>query len=393
MDTSNDSVLDYSTPGYSSGLMFPLAMPALNPTMPPHWMTEPVGPASTTLSPSIPNSQLNQPSMEQMMASKTSSYQGLIRGTEDLGEVDKRYLAIHNRQESDSSDFPLEAKDQQHLIKTLFEAACDCSQAYEPESSQSMKKIKNGSYTDLELELVLWHLLLSIRDAQVGQFHHALKSSKDVVVSLFKDATFKHRLAWRPKIELNNTIGARIARGNGIKTDQNGELVDRNGQKYGSLKKRSAAFEERISKPETKRTRFSSQTAIIKGPEQFNTSPGSFDANGQETIDGTFQPKPDGLGHSEDLIQGSPSIPTGHTPNSIGGTPDSTPSGITDMYNDQSSIPFNWSDFINFPDDDEPTLNQTPTTSSSDTMANSDWYSDETAFSHPGLGASGSAWN
>ncbi|KAI0850275.1 hypothetical protein F5Y00DRAFT_260573 [Daldinia vernicosa] len=230
-----------------------------------------------------------QVQMEQMMSSNSGTYQGLIRDFVHFRQVNDQYLKIHNRPRGDCSDFPLDPQEQQQLVKLLFEAAHDCSETYEPEGSQSVRRISQGSYTDVEFELVLWPLLFSTRDAQMGQCRlpnylycreppynsygsfmerftavcDALRLSKDVVVSLFKDATFKHRLGWRPRTELNqkatnrklngerdvqNAIGIRVAQENGIKANKSGELVDKNGQVYGNVKKRSTTFEHRITR-------------------------------------------------------------------------------------------------------------------------------------------------
>ncbi|KAI1144262.1 hypothetical protein F5Y05DRAFT_418335 [Hypoxylon sp. FL0543] len=279
----------YWTTGHQSGLPFPSAAPVADPTTQLSATQEasqaPFATASSTpFAPSPQTSQLDRASMEGMMQLNTGDYQGLIRNYENFGQVYEQYLAIHNRREGNCTDFPSEDGAQQRLVGELFQAAHDCSWTYEPEGSQSVKKIKNGAYTDLEFELVLWPLLMSIRDAQAGRcrlpnylsnkeppynsyesfmdrfaaVRHALESSKDVVLSLFKDATFQHRLAWRPTTELKqkatnrklnanrdiqNAVGLRVTREKGITTNTNGDLVDCNGQTYGNVKKRSAALE------------------------------------------------------------------------------------------------------------------------------------------------------
>ncbi|KAI8966276.1 hypothetical protein F5Y11DRAFT_365858 [Daldinia sp. FL1419] len=226
--------------------------------------------------------------MKEMLGSKTGTYQGMIQDFAHFRQVHDQYLNMHNRRGGDCSDFPMSQQGQQILVKQLFEAANDYTQTYEPEDSQGIKRLKRGDYADLEFELVLWPLLMSTRDAQQGQcrlpnylyrkeppfntygsfterFHavcDALRTSKDVVTSLFKDATFKHRLAWRPRTELNkatnrklnserdvqNAIGIRMAQEKGIKATKDGELIGKDGQRYGTVKKRSTTFESKVTK-------------------------------------------------------------------------------------------------------------------------------------------------
>ncbi|KAI2777900.1 hypothetical protein F4815DRAFT_495035 [Daldinia loculata] len=336
-----------------------------------------------------------QVQMEQMMASTSGTYQGLIRDFGHFRQVNDQYLKIHNRPRGDCSDFPLGPREQQQLVKLLFEAAHDCSQTYEPEGSQSVRRIKQGSYTDIEFELVLWPLLLSTRDAQMGQCRlpnylyckeppynsygsfmerftavcDALRLSKDVVVSLFKDATFKHRLGWRPRTELNqkatnrklngerdiqNAIGIRVAQENGIKASKNGELVDKNGQSYGNVKKRSAMLENKITKTK-KRGRDSKRT---------NQSDNLHMANNETTTDdyldgatgtnggagGSMHLDRNPCGYMENPSQGSQETPRGYAPNTPNNTNDflmqPTPPPTTNIYGQdpnplvESNVPF-----------------------------------------------------
>ncbi|KAI1375776.1 hypothetical protein F4677DRAFT_445938 [Hypoxylon crocopeplum] len=185
--------------------------------------------------PSLRNITPNQRrhSINQMMASQTGSYQGWIRSIDDHEKAMKEYFALNDCQQGNCTDFPTSNERQRRLIKTLFEAALDTSQAYEPLNAHSVKRIQRGAFTDVEYELVLWPLLISIRESQKGhcQLAHykngkngknpnvyltfterfdavmdALRSSKDLVLSLFKDATYAHRLAWRPEAELRSKV-------------------------------------------------------------------------------------------------------------------------------------------------------------------------------------------
>ncbi|KAI0138617.1 hypothetical protein F4776DRAFT_670480 [Hypoxylon sp. NC0597] len=394
-------------------------------TFPPTNTTQ--GPAGMSANASVSSSyseylqppEPTRPPMDQMMETSTGSFRGWIRSINDFHQVNDQYLHIHDRPRGNCSDFPLDANEQLQLIKALFEAAQDCSQIYEPENSQSAKRIRQNSYTDVEFELVLWPLLMSTRDAQVGEckipnyfssgdppynaygsfmerfdaVRNALKSSKDVVVSLFKDATYKHRLAWRPKTELSqkatnrklngnrdvqNVIGARIAKENGIKANENGELVDRNGQKYGSVKKRSASFEEKVSKPKAprrsaKRTKLDSKATVQNDAEEVaeaSTISKGFGINHQEVIDLGIQSELDQPVLSGSPAQGFPPLPTTYAPNSIVGTPDSTLFGSTSSFHDQSSGPFMGTGLLGSTNDSYD-FYQTPTSGNSGSVAGS----------------------
>ncbi|KAI2616680.1 hypothetical protein GGS26DRAFT_603767 [Hypomontagnella submonticulosa] len=310
MDRDQNFGLSIFTENQHTGAMFPSAFASgasANPN-PTAIGTQGVAPNVSTLSSRrqrVPEPL--RPDMGHMMASNTREYKGWIKSADDFRRVEEQYLKVHDRERQDCPDFPSEADEQRKLVKALFEAAQDCSHTYEPESSQSFKRVRNGKHSDIEFELVLWPLLMSTRDAQAGKCNlpnylwcgepqynafesfkgrfeavrEALKSSKDIVASLFKDATFKHRLAWRPRAELSqkatnrklnserdtqNAIGLRVASENGIRKDQRGVLVDRDGRTYGVAKKQSAAFEDRISKVkkrnrESRRAEFANRIA------------------------------------------------------------------------------------------------------------------------------------
>ncbi|KAI1092362.1 hypothetical protein F5B19DRAFT_206330 [Rostrohypoxylon terebratum] len=137
---------------------------------------------------------------------------------------------MNDTAEYDHHDFPSDENKQKELVRVLFEASRDCSDITETRGSVAVKHIQQKRYTDLEFELVLWPLLMSIHDAQAGKCNipnynslgdaqikaygyntygtfkerfdavrDALKSSKEIVESIFKDNSFLHRLAWRPK--------------------------------------------------------------------------------------------------------------------------------------------------------------------------------------------------
>ncbi|KAI1413049.1 hypothetical protein F5Y13DRAFT_189850 [Hypoxylon sp. FL1857] len=254
------------------------------------------------------------------MDSATGVYQGFISNTADYERVKREYLSRSDIAQEEVTDFPQTAEQQRGLVKIMFEAAQDCSQTYEPSESQSVRRIQSGAYTDVEWELILWPLLMSARSAQEGhcqlprylgckapqynaygsfteRFHAILDSlrlSKALVLSLFKDATFINRLAWRPKSELSlkatnrklnedrnaqNAIGLRVANRDGIKADENGTLVDASGRVYGNVKKRSAALEDTLARSK-KRSRNSQRDSFAS----------SISMSSQTTRDATASP-------------------------------------------------------------------------------------------------------
>ncbi|KAL7626475.1 hypothetical protein AAE478_003247 [Parahypoxylon ruwenzoriense] len=235
------------------------------------------------------NAGISRPSMEEMMQSKTKEFRGWIQGMDDYEAVLRAYLSIHNKPEQTANDFPTTTDQQTQLIGVLFDACHNCDNILEKPQGQSAMRVKGNSYSDLEWEIVLWPLLMSIIDAQRGicripnylncrgpvsnsynsfmdRFNavvDSLKASKDLTVSLFRDSMFIHRLAWRPEAEkqtkvnnrgLNerrdvaNKLGIRVALDNGIHVTENRDIVDANGQVYGKAPERSAALQESLSK-------------------------------------------------------------------------------------------------------------------------------------------------
>ncbi|KAI0835654.1 hypothetical protein F5Y06DRAFT_305858 [Hypoxylon sp. FL0890] len=239
------------------------------------------------------------------MGSATGLYQRLIRNADDYERVKREYLSRNDRAREQVTDFPHSDEQQCRLIEIMFKAAQDCSQTYEPAGSQSVRRIQSGAYTDEEWELVLWPLLMSARSAQEGRCQiprffgckvpqynaygsfmerfnaivDSLRLSKALVLSLFNNATFIDRLAWRPKSELSlkaanrklnenrdaqNAIGQRVANRDGIKADENGRLVDPSGQVYGNVKKRSAVLEDTLARSK-KRSRNTQRDSFASG--------------------------------------------------------------------------------------------------------------------------------
>ncbi|KAI1781328.1 hypothetical protein F4818DRAFT_451462 [Hypoxylon cercidicola] len=239
----------------------------------------PYGPVIATTGPP-------QPPIDRMMESRTGAYQGLIQDANNFEEVMDQYLRRNNVAEQDCRDFPPGDEQQRQLVREMIEASHDCSK--EPLRSQNKGRIQQKHWADLEWELIMWRLLLSIRDAQSGVCNlprysssadqpfetyetfserfgvvlEALRLSKDIVASLFKDSMFVHRLAWKPRSELEQK--ARNRKTNEIKTNkakasanavleknvavnENDESVNDEGQVGGQAKETSLAPEEKPS--------------------------------------------------------------------------------------------------------------------------------------------------
>ncbi|KAI0901649.1 hypothetical protein F4806DRAFT_501823 [Annulohypoxylon nitens] len=287
--------------------------------------------------------------LESMMAARTGSFQSFIKNIQDWHKVHKVYLRINDTAEYDHHEFPSDEKKQRELVKALFEAAQDCSKIVEPRESRAAKHIQQKRYTDLEFELVLWPLLMSIHNAQAGKcnipnysslrdsrfktygyntyssfkerfdaVHDALLSSKDIVASIFTDNTFLHRLAWRPKWELSRKVAnnrklhmkqetrmsanSQVAHQNKMKATLDGGLIGQDNQPYANVEKRTAVLEDRTEEAKKVKTYQSEHdTKQMESPSDV-LSP-------QHTTfaDAGF------LGNPEEILQQSHDLPAAYT--------------------------------------------------------------------------------
>ncbi|KAI0379675.1 hypothetical protein F5Y04DRAFT_282764 [Hypomontagnella monticulosa] len=170
-----------------------------------------------------------RPPIKDLATAKTGVYQGWIQSPADHEASMKEYLTILNCEPGDHSDIPVTDAEYRVCIKRLFDAMQDLTNTVEPQDSQNVNRIRETNYSDIEYELVLWPLLRYIVEAQKGHcplpgyldhkkqpaynkyntfeerlaaVENALRKSKDIVVSVFRDGTFAGRLAWRPQAEL-----------------------------------------------------------------------------------------------------------------------------------------------------------------------------------------------
>ncbi|XXG96860.1 hypothetical protein Hte_003151 [Hypoxylon texense] len=250
-----------------------------------------------------PTAEALQPTIEEGAKNlRTGGYHALIQDENHLAIAKDQYLSLGNVGGQNCNDYPQEAHDQQQLVRRLVEASHDCSNIFEPASAQAVKHIQQGKWSDWEWEIIMWTLLVSVRDAQSGvsklpgysstkgqryekyesfgdRFRvvlDAVSLSKDIVVSLFRDSAFTNRLAWMPKSEmdrkarnrkgnddkaLQSKIATKLAADKNIKANEDGELIDDEGEIYAKTRKRSAAMEEQMSKarPYTRRQPTSGQ--------------------------------------------------------------------------------------------------------------------------------------
>lgn len=105
--------------------------------------------------------EIDRPSIHEMMASSTGTYQCHIKSFEEAKALNEEYLTQLHQDASFCGDFPKDNEKRQNLVRVLFEAAHDCENTYEPPSATSVKWIKQGKYKDFQWELVLWSLLVS----------------------------------------------------------------------------------------------------------------------------------------------------------------------------------------------------------------------------------------
>ncbi|KAI0023951.1 hypothetical protein F4780DRAFT_798168 [Xylariomycetidae sp. FL0641] len=167
------------------------------------------------------------PSIAEMMEARNNTCSGFIKSYDEYLQVSRDYQAQSDRPNTNCSDFPVAAEDQQGLVSELVRAMVNTTDVAEPPSNAAVKKIAGLKYSNLELELVGWKLLNELKHAQQGHCHipgyysdkkpayrnfinfiaryttvfEVLWSCKDAVKSLFLDELFAAKLAWNPEFE------------------------------------------------------------------------------------------------------------------------------------------------------------------------------------------------
>ncbi|OTB07288.1 hypothetical protein M426DRAFT_9014 [Hypoxylon sp. CI-4A] len=234
--------------------------------------------------------------MPLMMNSITGQYQGFVRSYRDYDVVNCEYLRTFNTQVEESTDIPRTDEQYSDCIRQLFEAATDYRTTTESAKSTALNKLKRGDWSDLDMELILWPLLVATIEAQNGKCRlpryasnakekynnfdtfadrfgyicRILRECKDVVASLFKDATYRNRLAWRPETELKQKLtnrklnGSRSRKGEAteenVQEDKNDEPAGAGGKSRGNSSKNKRRNSENHETPMKKKRRTSSSS-------------------------------------------------------------------------------------------------------------------------------------
>ncbi|KAI1488475.1 hypothetical protein F5X96DRAFT_685241 [Biscogniauxia mediterranea] len=165
--------------------------------------------------------------IDEALRQHTNSYRGFISNWDQAMEVDRQYKATCNETDTDGSDFPADEGLQQELVRRIVEAIVNTKDVLEKDTNFAVKKIVDKKYSDIELELVGWKVLIALKSAQDGQNElrpwyceggpryarfdsfmdryneivRILKVSKDMVKNIFTNDMFRDRLAWNPRIE------------------------------------------------------------------------------------------------------------------------------------------------------------------------------------------------
>ncbi|KAI1633079.1 hypothetical protein F4809DRAFT_644821 [Biscogniauxia mediterranea] len=165
--------------------------------------------------------------IDEALQQHTNSYRGFISNWDQAMEVDRQYKATCNQVDTDGSDFPADEGLQQELVRGIVEAIVNTKDVLEKDTNFAVKKIVDKKYSDIELELVGWKVLIALKSAQDGQNElrpwyceggpryarfdsfmdrfneivRILRVSKDMVKNIFTNDMFRDRLAWNPRIE------------------------------------------------------------------------------------------------------------------------------------------------------------------------------------------------
>ncbi|KAI0594185.1 hypothetical protein F4775DRAFT_606682 [Biscogniauxia sp. FL1348] len=165
--------------------------------------------------------------IDEALQHHTNSYRGFIANWDQATMVDRQYKATCNQVDTDASDFPSDEGVQRELVRQIVEAIVNTRDVLEKDTNFAFKKIVDKKYSDIELELVAWKVLASLKSAQEGQNElspwyceggpryarfesfmdrfneivRILRVSKDMVKNIFTNDMFRDRLAWNPRIE------------------------------------------------------------------------------------------------------------------------------------------------------------------------------------------------
>ncbi|KAE8448668.1 hypothetical protein EG329_009094 [Mollisiaceae sp. DMI_Dod_QoI] len=238
------------------------------------------------------NAQDNQEDIGKLQLKQDNASDGLEDGLQIRDESHftqehrKRIITERNAKvkllndKGEDIDFPSTVKEQRAYVKKLMDAMKDTNDILDKpckngRPAQAAQRLERGFYSDIDIEMASWEVLLCLRDAQLGvalvEKHHgakyeaytsfetrfqatlqAIKQSKAVCKQLL-DPPFLHRLCDAPDYELfnkemnkrvnaerdtQNQLGRRVLSGNldyeeieKIKGGEDGDMTSASGRK------------------------------------------------------------------------------------------------------------------------------------------------------------------
>ncbi|KAI1485252.1 hypothetical protein F5X96DRAFT_691083 [Biscogniauxia mediterranea] len=219
-----------------------------------------------------PPSHMELPDWEEdALKSHERVFRHVISDFNDMRDKEARYLSIKNKAGTQTDDIPENNHELQGLVHRLWIALYNTEDTVESETSDAIKSlIKKPRWSEGEVHLALWKLLEAVIDAQRGictlpksyttsgpiyqefdsfyarfeSVEEGLRISKALCRSVLCMDLFIARIAWNPTAEANrksvnlalnmgkNTlqaIGLYHAHKGDITRDENGNLVDQDG--------------------------------------------------------------------------------------------------------------------------------------------------------------------
>lgn len=114
--------------------------------------------------------------LEYLLTVRKGAFPGAINGYGDYIAMVNAYEALsskyllQDRPSNTADDFPEnDVEAQKALVSELFYAVVDCSQTIEQSTAVGVRRLKEGKYSDIEIEMMCWEVLFAARDAQKGE--------------------------------------------------------------------------------------------------------------------------------------------------------------------------------------------------------------------------------
>ncbi|KAI5923553.1 hypothetical protein F4810DRAFT_720117 [Camillea tinctor] len=232
-------------------------------------------------------------------------FRHVISDFDDMRDKEARYLSLKNKRATHAEDIPSDPQELQELVRRLWIAIYNTEDVVEAENSDAIKAImKKPRWSEGEVHLALWKLLDAMINAQRGvctlptsytsggpiyqefdgfysrfeSVEEGLKRSKALCRSVLCMDLFIARIAWNPTAETNrksvnlnlnmgkNTlqaIGLYHAHKDEITRDENGNLVDHEGNVIPQNTKHKATAALKRETANTKRRKRPSARASV----------------------------------------------------------------------------------------------------------------------------------